>query len=438
MSAAPMTEDLPVQLKELANRLAIPGLAVALVAGDREAVHYFGEDSPGSARAVGPDTWFQAASTGKHVTACVVLDLAAQGAFRLGDAIGDYLSDLPDTWRDRSIASLLRHSSGLPEYLTYQESERPPVTRGEFMTLLRSLEPIADEGRTWSYSNTNYILAGLLAAIVSGRSCGRLIEDLFRRMGVERARAASPDWVRRANASRLDKSARDSASLDREVIGDGDVAFAGAGALDWLRVLLNAPAISATVDNELFAPARLASGKVPYACGWFLEETNGAAIAHHAGHYDGWTAMALLNRSRRCGVIALCNLAPGSTRAVRAIAVHALEAFAPGTTPLALDPIEDDRPDLTAEAQRQLMRRGKPVDRDAFATDLQLAIDRAGPVRGIVDLWSGEAPAAFRLVEDIQTKKVRTRRYRLTYGARVEHVRVDTDVDDRIAWAWPL
>jgi len=415
----------------MAQALGLPGCAVALAAPGREDIILWGVGDSGSGRPVDGETWFQAASTGKHVTACAVLALAAEGAIDVHGPIGRILTDVPPAWADRSILSLLRHTSGIPEYLAYADGEVVPEARSAFMARFASLSPMADEGTAWSYSNTNYILLGFLVAQCAGVSYAAHVERL---MGHRGAIVASPAWVRQANAQSGVRTGHDPDSARREVIGDGDIAFTASGALAWLRTLL-----AGRSDPLLFEPALLASGRrSPYACGWFIDRLGDAAVAHHAGHFDGFTAMALLNRSAGCGAIVLANLAPGNTRAVRAIAQAALEAFAPGTTPLALRPSADARPDLTATARRQLIRPDDVIDRACFAPELQLAIDRGGPVRGVLNLWAGEEPQSFALVEEWPDGDGRMRRYRLTYGGRVEHVLVGTGSDDTIHWAWPL
>jgi hypothetical protein len=116
----------------------------------------------------------------------------------------------------------------------------------------------------------------------------------------------------------------------------------------------------------------LATGRTShYGCGWFLERLQGDVIAHHAGHFDGWTAMAIIHPRKACGVIAMCNLAPGNTRAIRYLAQLALEGFAPGSTPLSLPAKEDDDPALTTVIQSQLLRRpGEALNPACFAEEL--------------------------------------------------------------------
>ena len=425
------------RLRRCGEALGITQLGVALVKAGGPGSD--GEKMLGARAAPSPQSWFQAASSGKHVTACLILDLASAGRLDLSDPIGSHLADLPGSWASRTIASLLHHTSGLPEYLSHLGASPPPADRAAFMQLAAQLSPIAQEGECWSYSNSNYILLGFLAEELCSRSTAEQIDALFAREQVSGAKTATPDWVRAANAGLVDRAAADADSRMRQVIGDGDVAFTAEGAMQWLHQLLSGTAIPGGTGAELFRPARGAGRSLPYGCGWFLDHLGDDPIAHHAGHFDGWTAMAYLNPVARCGVIAMADHAPGHTRAIRSIALDALEAFAPGSTPLGQLPVADSHPDLTAMARSQLIRGDGEVDRECFAPELQLVIDRAGPTRGgIINFGGGEPPLDFVLVQDRREEGGRMRRYRAVWADRIEHISVGTTDENRIYWAWPL
>jgi D-alanyl-D-alanine carboxypeptidase len=432
-------EPLPARqadwLTRQARAFAIPGLAVALTAPGRCSLFTCGVEAAGSDRAVSESTWFSVASLGKHVTACAVHDLARQGRLRLDDPVERHLADLPPAWQGRSVRSLLSHTSGLPEYLSYDGPEAVPDDRASFMRLYGGLAPAFDAGQGWIYTNTNYILAGLLVAQVSGQTFGAAVQSMFDRAGCPGATVASPAWTRQANAQGLGDRARDAASASREVIGDGDVSFTAAGALAWLQHLLQAP----DALRSMLAPTMLQTGRpAAYGSGWFQDTLRAERFGHHGGHFDGWTAMAIVSPDRGSGVIVMCNLAPGNTRAVRHLAVQALEAWSPGSTPLSLAPLQDDAPALTATARAQLFRPGDTLDPACFADELLRVAAHGSKVRGVINLWSGSEPLGFELVEQELHPTHRLRRYRITWPERTERLLVGTTPQDRIYWAWPF
>lgn len=436
---APLPAALAASLTATAHEFGIPGLAICLVAPGRQSVFTRGVEAPGSERPVTASTWFSVASLGKHVTACAVLDLAQAGALDLEAPIGRYLTDVPAAWSQRSVLSLLRHTSGLPEYLAYTERETVPERRDEFMRTYGQMATAFEPDEGWIYTNTNYILLGFLIAQMAGRPYAAAVQSLFDRAGCVGATVASPQWTRDANAQGLGIMGRDEASAQREVIGDGDISFTAQGALAWLQALLSHRLLSTEGMTTMLAPAPLRTSRPsPYGCGWFVDTLRGATIGHHAGHYDGWTAMAVLAPAQGCAAVAMCNLAPGNTRAARYLAQLALEGVAPGSTPLSLHPIPDDAPALTAMIKAQLFRDGTTLDRDCFADELLHVVAHGSAVRNVINLWTGVEPLSFDLVEQQRHATHRLRRYRIRYPERVEHLLVGTTPQDKIYWAWPL
>lgn len=435
----PVPRALAALLDADARTFGVHGMAVAVVTPGRCAFHLFGVEAPESTRLVGTDTWFSLASVAKHATALATLALAQEGLVDITAPIGRYLGDLPPAWADRGIDSLMRHTSGLPEYLSHVEDVNVPDRRDTFLARYGGLEPVFAEGEGWLYSNTNYILLAFLVAHVRKTSFAADVQRIVDRLEGEGIAIASPRWTREANLGRLGPRGRDEASMRREVIGDGDLSLTVLGAATWLEALLSGAVLAEPWRSRMWSPALLASGRpAPYGCGWFVERIGNEPICHHAGHYDGWSAMAYLAPARGAGVIAMCNLAPGNTRAMRYLAQKSLEAMAPGSTPLALAPIADDVPALTATARTQLLRDGDVLDRRCFADELLRVASRGGAVRNVINVWAGSAPLRFDLVEEQRAATHRFRRYRLAYPERTEHLLVGTTPEDTIFWAWPL
>ncbi|MFN9279770.1 MAG: serine hydrolase domain-containing protein [Rubrivivax sp.] len=438
--AVDVPDDLATRLRGAATQFEVPGLAIAMASPGRRALLLHGEAAPGAGGRVTEDTWFSVASLGKHVTAAAVLDLAQRGLVDLSAPINRYLRDLPPAWAGRSVSSLLRHTSGLPEYLAYTGGEVVPEDRRTFMSTYGAMAPAFGESQGWIYTNTNYILSGFLIAQLSGQSYAEAVESLFVRMDCTGAAVSSPQWARDANRQAPKQAGVDQASWKREVIGDGDVSFTPAGALRWLEGLLDQRLLDRTHLDLMFSGAHLATGRTShYGYGWFLESLQGDVIAHHAGHFDGWTAMAVIHPRKACGVIAMCNLAPGNTRAIRYLAQLALEGFAPGSTPLSLPAKEDDDPALTTVIQSQLLRRpGEALNPACFAEELLRVAEHGSAVRNVINLYTGVEPLAFELVETQREAAFNLRRYRIRYAERIDHVLVGLTPDRRIYWAWPL
>jgi D-alanyl-D-alanine carboxypeptidase len=118
-------------------------------------------------------------SVTKTFVATVVLQLVAEGRLGLDDAIGRYVGDLvpADLARSVTVRMLLQHTSGIGDYAAGLFRSLDDVARYRFRTFSPRQLVAAGVGmpRTnapgagWSYSNTNYILAGLIIQRVTGR-----------------------------------------------------------------------------------------------------------------------------------------------------------------------------------------------------------------------------------------------------------------------------
>lgn len=159
-TAAPTDALLPL----LVTRGEAPGAALLAREGTRTRYAHAGE---GMARA----DHFRAGSITKTFIATVVLQLAAEHRLSLSDTVEDHLPGLVrgagNDGRALTLRSLLSHTSGLYDF-TADTRGTVPVTPHQALRIALT-HPPADRGR-FSYSNTNYVLLGLVVEEVTGRS----------------------------------------------------------------------------------------------------------------------------------------------------------------------------------------------------------------------------------------------------------------------------
>ena len=150
-------------------------LQVDLGAGKPILAVYAGDNGLSDKKPIGPDTLFQIGSNTKAFTAALILKLEAAGKLRLDDTIGRWLPQYP-AWRDITIRSLLNMTSPIPNYsetVEIGEIEAADIHH-QFSDkdLIGFVYPGAGHSfppaTGWFYSNTNYILAGLIIEAASG------------------------------------------------------------------------------------------------------------------------------------------------------------------------------------------------------------------------------------------------------------------------------
>jgi D-alanyl-D-alanine carboxypeptidase len=172
----------------------ITGIAAYISLGDPgPAIELFaGETSKEDGVPISGDTLFQIGSNTKGFTGALILALEAEGKLTIDDTVGDWLPLYP-AWKDVTIRDLLHMTSGIPTYSESLPLSRLWVTDPNRHYTLQELIDYAYPSDTvdlppnegYFYSNTNYILAGMIAEKASGMSYKDALEEkLFKPAGL--------------------------------------------------------------------------------------------------------------------------------------------------------------------------------------------------------------------------------------------------------------
>ena len=184
-SATPLLRAaLDGRLEALRARAGIPGISATILFPD-------GSTWQGSAgladvatgRRVATDTVFPAASISKTFTAALILALVEEGRIDLDRPVTAYLPALAID-RTITVRQLLDHRSGLHDFFFDKTIDKALLSRrGTVWTSARALsyvgKPYFKPGTGWHYSNTNYLVLGLLAEAVGGDSVAAQLRERF-------------------------------------------------------------------------------------------------------------------------------------------------------------------------------------------------------------------------------------------------------------------
>src|SRR6184192_4251893 len=155
-----------------------PGLAVLVRKNGRTIYQRgFGVRDLQSRAPITPQTDFRLASCTKQFTAMAIMLLVHDGKLRYDTRLTDVFPDFPAYGKQITIRNLLNHTGGLPDYEELMEqsptrwSETQQITDAEVLALLKSTtHGKFAPGASWSYSNSGYVVLGLIVAQVSGQS----------------------------------------------------------------------------------------------------------------------------------------------------------------------------------------------------------------------------------------------------------------------------
>lgn len=133
------------------------------------------------------DDHIKIASLTKTYVATATLQLVDQGKLSLEDSVEQWVPGLLRAGDRITVRELLQHTSGLPDYETVPEYLAPYLAGDfahrweptELVAISNGLPPVFAPGDTEisSYSNTNYIVAGLVLEAVTGHPIGEVLRD---------------------------------------------------------------------------------------------------------------------------------------------------------------------------------------------------------------------------------------------------------------------
>lgn len=147
----------------------------------------------GTDRPIRPRDRVRVASNTKMFVAAVVLQLVQEGKLALDAPIADYVPGLVsgNGYDDTKITvrQLLQHTSGLADYvadvMADPDANNHPWRPEELVAIGLSHPPTFAPGTGWAYSNTGYLVLGLIVEAVTGNDLGDEIDDrLIRPLGL--------------------------------------------------------------------------------------------------------------------------------------------------------------------------------------------------------------------------------------------------------------
>ncbi|WP_349306530.1 serine hydrolase domain-containing protein [Streptomyces malaysiensis] len=142
-------------------------------------------------RPVPRNGYMRIGSTTKTFVATVLLQLAGEGRLSLEDPVDRWLPGVVDgqgnDGRRITLRQLLQHTSGLPDYISdvvpdlstvgYRKNRRTTHSSEERVAFAMRHPPSFEPGAGWEYSNTNYILVGMVIKAVTGHSWAQEVQS---------------------------------------------------------------------------------------------------------------------------------------------------------------------------------------------------------------------------------------------------------------------
>jgi CubicO group peptidase (beta-lactamase class C family) len=289
---------------------------------------YFGYADSARTVPCGAHTRFNLGSGNKMFTALALAGLVKEGKLRFDDTLDRYFPDFPrkDWARKATVGNLLSHTSGVGEYWT-DENDRALARVTNFREILPMIERGGIDfppGKGASYSNSNFILAGLIVEAVTGEDYYDVVrERIYRRAGMSESDSYPLDGSVPSLAEPLVGSPRAWRRAPRH-IGRGTPAGGGFSTPRDILKFSRALTAGKIVGKEMLAEmTRSHTDRVPgapldYGYG-FMRETSGDGVASfgHGGIAPGVNFEYRYFPASDVTLVAFCNQDNGAYDSLR-------------------------------------------------------------------------------------------------------------------------
>ncbi|MGG3050295.1 serine hydrolase domain-containing protein [Bacillus tropicus] len=168
-----------------ALQLGYPGILANISKGGKTWSYTAGIADLTTKKPMKADFRFRIGSVTKTFIATVLLQLSGENRLNLDDSIEKWLPGVIQgngyDGNQITIRQILNHTSGIAEYMNSKDFDimdtKKSYTAEEFVKMGISLPPDFAPGKGWSYSNTGYVLLGILIEKVTGNSYAEEVEN---------------------------------------------------------------------------------------------------------------------------------------------------------------------------------------------------------------------------------------------------------------------
>jgi D-alanyl-D-alanine carboxypeptidase len=391
--AQTLSPDLRHQIDALANaalaKTGVPSASIAIVQDSKIAyLQAYGDARLDPRTPARPDMRYSIGSVSKQFTVAAILLLQEQGKLLLDDKVSKFIPDLTRA-NEVSIRQLLSHTSGYQDYWP-QDYVMPmmlkPTTAEQIMDGWARKPLDFDPGAKWQYSNTNFVIAGVIVEKAGGMPLIQFLrERIFTPLGMNSV----------ANIDQDSLPVTDPIGYMRYALGplrpapqEGNGWLFAAGELAMPAEDLARWDIS-IIDQEILQPSSYRQFETEvllnngvgtqYGLGVEVKSENGHRILAHSGEVSGFTAENSVFPDDRAAIVVLTNQD----------AIGASAQIASGIASLLFVTADRDTPQRLAQARQIFdgLQHGT-IDRSLFTANANFYFSE----EALKDFASGLAP----------------------------------------------
>lgn len=389
--------QLPPDIRDKIDKIAletltktdVPSASIAIVKdGQIVYLHAYGDAKLEPRVAAKPEMRYSIGSISKQFTATAVLLLEEQGKLSINDKVGKYLPDLTRA-NEVTIREILSHTSGYQDYWPQDyvmPSMLQPTTAQKILDTWAKKPLDFEPGTKWQYSNTNFVIAGLIVEKVSGMPLLKFLQEkIFSPLGMksvanidqEKLDVTDPSGYMRYALGPLRPSPKEGKGW---LFAAGELAMPVEDLAKWDISIIDQKLMKPAAYREFETEVVLKDGMgTRYGLGVEVNEAFGHRMIAHSGEVSGFTAENMVFPDQKVAVAVLTN----------EDAASASGAIARNIAPLLLESSDADTSAKTEQAKKifEGLQHGT-IDRSLFTDNCNFYFSD----QALQDFASGLAP----------------------------------------------
>ena len=327
---SPERDQIDKGVLEILAATGAPSASIAIVRGAEIVYeHAYGTARIDPQKAATPSMRYAIGSVSKQFTATAILLLVEDGKLSLDDKVAKWFPELTRA-SEISLRQVLSMTSGYQDYWPQDyvvPDTQHPATAQTIMQRWAAKQLDFDPGRTWQYSNTNYVIAAAVVERVAGM---RLMDFLHQRVFAPLAMTSVSDFdagpLGPDDAGAFLRNALGPLRLAPKeatgwLFGAGQLAMTARDLARWDLAVINQsvlrPASYTTQQSEVL----LTSGNTTsYGLGVSIRAPGGRRRISHGGAVSGYTTTNNAYPDHRAAIVVFTNIYPGASGASDQIA----------------------------------------------------------------------------------------------------------------------
>lgn len=257
-------------------------------------------------------TKFAIGSITKQFVALGIMQLEEDGKLKVTDTVDKYIDGLK-YGKDITVHQLLVHSSGLfnvTNDLTFFELQN--ASPEKVIDLIREKELNFTPGSEYEYSNTNYILLGMIIEKITGENLEKyLTENIFEPLNMKDTGISygkNPGFsIATPYQGYIDVYEVDDKPLLAHAYGSGNMYSTVEDLYRWSQALDTDILVSKETKDKIFKGHMDLSHDIGYGYGWIVSENGEGKILMHDGATLGFSSIIFKDTYNDISIIALTN-----------------------------------------------------------------------------------------------------------------------------------